>query len=299
MNLVLFHSGSELPGFLEHGFKQIRLFNPEITIHFITDTEWMDNLVFKKYNIIPINKNKFHSDKIGRFESLLNHPPGHFWTITASRLIYLENFLKKQNLSDVYHFENDILLYYDLKEHHEKFLNLYKSMAITPGGADRCMTGFMFIKNGDVLAKMTEFFIQQLQEHGRLGLSKVYNTDMIHEMALLKGYENAKGQEHLGYLPILPFGRHAYNYDEFNSVFDPAFWGQFVGGTNSKVPGAKPPNLYISQILIANPDYTVIWKTDDQGRKIPYFKYNDNRNDHEIKINNLHIHSKNLDKYIS
>ncbi len=300
MNLILFHIGRELPQYLKYGFRQIRLFNPDITIYFITDKKWLKNSVFTKYGIITVDKDEFHSDKIDHFEPLLDYSREHFWTITASRLIYIENFLKAYNLTDVYHFENDILLYYPLEKHHQKFLDLYKSMAITPGGADRCMTGFMFIKNWEVLAQMTEFFIQELKEHGRLGLREVYKTDMIHEMSLMKGYANVKGQEHLRFLPILPFGPHAYNYEEFNSVFDPASWGQYVGGIpGGEGPGAKPPDLYISQVLIANPDYTVIWEENEDARKVPYFKYNNNWRDCYIKINNLHIHSKNLHDYIS
>jgi len=52
---------------------------------------------------------------------------------------------------------------------------------------------------------------------------------------------------------------------------------------------------YIGQLLIQNPEYTVIWKIDDRGNKIPYFSGAGK----EIKINNLHIHSKQLNKYIS
>ena len=295
INLVMFHSGKKLPAFLECTFRQIRLFNPEIIIYFITDKISLNDLLFKKYEIISLNKDLFYSDKIKKFEDLYNWPSDHFWAITTTRLIYIESLIERHGLTNVYHFENDVLLYYNLKDHHEKFQKLYKHMAITPGRQDRNMTGFMFIKNWKSLFMMTQFFIDILKMHGLEKLREIYKTDMVHEMSLMKMYEVEKGLKYLSYLPILPFGEQASEYDIFNSIFDPASWGQFVGGTQEEGPGAKPEELYISQLLIANPDYTVIWKKDDEDRKIPYFKYGNN----EIKINNLHIHSKNLSKYMS
>lgn len=299
-NLVMFHSNVfrdklKLPIFLEYTFKQIRVFNPKIVIYFITDKNLLNDLLFEKYEVIALNKDLFYSNKIKQFAEVYNYPSDHFWTITVTRLIYIENFLKRYQLIDVYYFENDVLLYYDLENYHKEFQNLYKYMAITPGGSDRNMTGFMFVKNWEALSTMTQFFIEMLKMHSLEILKEKYKTDMIHEMSLMKIYEKEKGSEYLDHLPILPFGEHANNCDIFNSIFDPASWGQFVGGTPCAEPGTKPGDHYIGQLLVDNPDYTVIWKKDNENRKIPYFKYDNN----EIKINNLHIHSKNLDKYMS
>lgn len=306
INLVMFHSSAShngskvLPVFLECTFKQIRLFNPGVVVYFITDKDSLNNPLFEKYEITVFDKDLFYSDKIEQFGKLYNYSLDHFWTLVATRLIYIENFLKDHRLTNVYHFENDVLLYYGLKSYHKKFQDLYKHMAITPGGPDRNMTGFMFIKNWKPLSMMTQFFIEMLRMHNLEELKEKYKTDMVHEMSLMKMFEVEKGLKYLSYLPILPFGQCAYNYDEFNSIFDPASWGQFVGGTfRGKNLKQKSKDHYIGQLLIDNPDYTVIWKEDVEGRKIPYFKYNDNYNDHEIKINNLHIHSKNLDLYAS
>lgn len=294
MDLVLFHSGLELPVFLECTFKQIRLFNSAI-VYFITDEKLLNDPLFEKYEVVSLNKDSFYSEKIKQFKELYNSPTGSLWILAAIRLIYIENFLKEHELTNVYHFENDVLLYYDLKDHHEKFQDLYGYIAITAGGPDRNMTGFMFIKNWESLSMMTQFFIDILRMHGLKKLREKYRTDMIHEMSLMKMYEIEKGLKYLSHLPILPFGEHASNYNTFNSIFDPASWGQFVGGTRSEGPGAKPKDHYIGQLLIDNPGYTVVWKKDDKNRKIPYFKYDSN----EVKINNLHVHSKNLSKYMS
>lgn len=291
MNIILFHSG-KLPEYLECTFKQIRLFNPEITVWFITDVEHFDNPLFDKYQINITNKDCYNSEKINKFKIFYKHPVSSFWVITAVRLIYIEEFLKREKLTDVYLFENDVLLYYSLEELHQRFVDLYKDMAITIGGPDKCMTGFMFIHDWKPLAEMTKWFIDALKQ-GQNKLKEIYHMDMVNEMTLMKSYMTEHSD--LSSIPTMPFGLF-YPITKFNSIFDPASWGQFVGGNvKDKQPGFKAEDHYIGQMLLKNPEFTVIWKRDEQNRNIPYFKHNGN----EVRINNLHIHSKELHKYMS
>ncbi len=294
INLVMFHSGYSLPDFLEYTFHQIRLFNSAINVYFLTDSALLNDIVFKKYNIISLDKNEFYSDKIKKFESCFNYSSNDFWTLAATRLIYIENFLNAYNLEDVYHFENDILLYYNLDIHHDKFKMYYKNIAITTGGPDKSMTGFMFIKNHKSMSMMTDFFVDTLQTYGIYGTMRKYPMDMVNEMSLMKFYGVEKGNEYIQNLPILPFGDYSEHFEDFNSIFDPASWGQFVGGTRVEGPGAKPQDHYIGVLLKNNPKWNVVWQKNND-LSVPYF----DKDGELFKINNLHIHSKNLKNYIS
>jgi hypothetical protein len=291
----MFHSSKEgLPSYLEDNFKQLRMFNPEIPVYFLTDREWLSSPLFKKYLVIPLSKDLFYSCKIKHFELRYQKDPSDFWTITTTRLIYIENFLKEYNLRDVYHFENDVLLYFNLSKFDCIFKKLYDSMAITVGGPDKAMTGFIYINSHEKLAGMTSFFIDVLKAFGVKGIKDRYKTDMVNEMTLIRAFSKDHPRE-VSFLPILPFGEFSTNFSEFDSIFDPASWGQFVGGTQSEGPGAKPTDHYIGQLLLHHPEYTVVWRENGRGLKIPYFSYDEK----EVKINNLHIHSKKLSKYLS
>jgi hypothetical protein len=294
MDIVMFHSGDVFPVFLEDNFKQLRLFNPDITVYFLTDKQWLGEEIFKTYNIIPINKDDYYSRKIDSFQVYYGYADkskdNQFWVVTSLRLIYIENFMKSNKMRDVYHFENDVLLYTDIKELHSKFIKLYPHLAITVGGPDKCITGFMFIKSHLELEVMTQFFLDALMRLGKRRIVERYGMDMVNEMTMIRAYSKDY-PDRIQFLPILPFGEFSMNFNEFNSIFDPASWGQFIGGNiQEKKPGLKPEDHYIGQLLRRHPEYTVIWK---QG--IPYFKYDGQ----EVKINNLHIHSKNLHSYIS
>jgi hypothetical protein len=293
MDIVMFHSGKSLPVFLKDTFSQLRLFNPTTTVYFITDREHLADPVFTLNSINVVDKQKYISDDIQTFCVLYGRGKDNFWTITTTRLMYIANFIKEQNLHDVYHLENDVLLYTDISEFNFQFTKLYTDLAITVGGPDKCMTGFLFIKRPQALQHMVGFFIKLLKSSTIHIIRKQYGMDMVNEMTLMRVYSR-EYPNLLKFLPILPFGDFAENYNMFNSIFDPASWGQYVGGTLDGVPGAKPDDHYIGLLLREHLEYTVIWKQEEKGR-VPYFKFDGQ----EVRINNLHIHSKNLHLYLS
>jgi hypothetical protein len=292
MDLIMFHSGEQLPEYLKYTFKQFRLFNPDVKVHFLTDKIFLKNEIFKTYNINAVDKDYYYSRKIEEIQNCFTRKANDFWMITITRLIYFENYINQHSLENVYHFENDVLIYHTLEEHDEQFKRLFPYLAITIGGNDKAMTGFMFIKNVIGISLMTRYFISILKKYGEKGIIKHYGVDMVHEMSLMRIYNKDKGEKYLSSLPSLLTSLY---FPEFLSLYDPAAFGQYVGGTRNEGPGAKPTDHYISQLMIEHPEYDVIWEKDEKNRKIPYF---DMRN-FKTKINNLHIHSKNLHLYVS
>lgn len=300
MNVVLIHIGASgpfidstaLPDYLGDCIRQYSLFN-EGNLYVLTDKENIKELQGYE-QVIPIALEDYYSDKIPQLCALYNYPERSFWTVSITRFIYLENFMRENNLRHVYHFENDVLIYFDISKFHNVFKQLYSNIAITPGGPMKTMTGFMYIDNHRSLERMTDFFIDVLARLGVDGACKEYDLDMAHEMSLMAVYNRDKGPHYMAYLPILPFGAFSQNFDKFNAIFDPASWGQFVGGTREEGPGARVTDHYVGLVLKAYLQYKVDWKVEG-GLKIPYFSYDGNL----VKINNLHIHSKNLSAFTS
>jgi len=291
--LVMYHSGG-LPDYLSCTFQQIRMFNSDIAIHFLTDKNNVNDPIFKMYDVTPINKDLYYTSEITLFEKCFGRNKDDFWTVTIIRLFFISNYINQNNFYNIYVIENDILLYYSLRDHHITFIKLYDEMAITTAGDDKCMTGLLFVKTPIAMRMMMLYMLRLVTTLTKKEIINIYKMDMIHEMSLMRAYSKDYPED-LQHLPILPFGEFSKNYEVFNSIFDPASWGQYVGGTTDGIPGAKPSDHYIGRLLQNNPDYTVIWKEDDQNRKIPYFDYQEK----QVRINNLHIHSKNLHKYLS
>jgi hypothetical protein len=292
MRVVLFHSGKELPSYLECTFKQFRLFNPTMPVYFLTDYNHLENPLFAKYSIIAVNKDEYYSEKIIYFERLFGRSSSDFWTLAATRLIYIENFMRIRVMQDVYHFENDVLIYYKLEEYNSIFKR-FPGIAITIGGPDKCMTGFSFFKDAKVLRHMIDYFIHLLEDNGLEGTKRKYKLDMVNEMTLMRVYSSDADSKIIP-LPTMPVSPMNINLDKFGSLFDPASWGQFIGGTQGEGPGAMPKDHYIGLFLRAQMEIHLTWVYVDHLR-VPCFIYD------EVawRINNLHIHSKNLHLYLS
>lgn len=283
---------SRPPEWLAYAVEQYFTFN-DSELYILTDQENIPYLP-KHSGLVPVAIESYYSDKIDRFHAVYKCAPRDFWTVAATRLIYLENFMRENNLRHIYHFENDVLLYFNITEYHSVFRRLYPSVAITPEGPQKVLTGFIYIDNYEALADMTEFFVEMLEQYGEDGLREKYGVITVHEMLLMAEY--GKGHKDcVAYLPIIPFGEHSQGFNEFGAIFDPISWGELVDGTREGGrPGSRFPRSYIGQIVVENPDYAIVWRIQN-GLWCPYFSYDGNL----AKINNLHIHSKNLMAFMS
>jgi hypothetical protein len=91
-------------------------------------------------------------------------------------------------------------------------------------------------------------------------------------------------------LPSLPFGEQSQNFDQFNMLFDPASYGQFLGGTNNGHPqGYTEPAHFIGREIISK-------QIDVVFDKKPFVVYEGK----QIPLYNLHLHNKQIiEKFLS
>jgi len=277
------------PAHLADCVEQYCLFNSG-PLYILTDRENLPYLPTGD-NIHAFAIEDYHSPKVARFESLYNYKPNEFWCVTFTRLIYIENFLREHGLSHVCEFANDVLVYFNIDDYAQTLKRLYTGLALTPCGPQHVLDGFAYIGDWQALADLTGFFIKMLATLGIDGIIGKYKYDMVNEMTMMHRYSEDVG---VNFLPIMPWGPYSQGVDEFGAVFDPATWGQYVGGTRTDGPGAKPQNHHIGVMLGENPKYNVVWRFKD-GLRVPYFIH-----DGELtRINNLHIHSKNMRGFMS
>jgi hypothetical protein len=289
--IVLTHIGHGLPDYIETTLRQIREFNKETEIYFITNESNTKQKFFNELNVNTVISEELETDKIKSFSKALNNGWSDFWTNSATRILFIEEFLKTKNKPTI-HFENDVLIYCDLENVLNKCVETFEKLALTQGGFDRFMTGMFYIKDYESLKLMTDYWLDILSSNKVHELTKKYKIDMIHEMSLFLIYYMEQGENFLSTLPTLPNSKY---YSNFNSIFDPATYGQYVGGTPKAAGGAPPgyidKNHYIGNFMMENMGK---WKVYFSDRK-PYLMFNDK----EYVINNLHIHSKNLHLYES
>lgn len=263
---------SDVPAYTEISLKQARKFNPETPIHFICKNK---PDYFEKYNIEWIPQDSVNGDILKEFNNVCwfnrhgtpstSYPsPEGFWHKTCERIFYLYEYIKNTN-DNVCHFENDVLIYYPL----ENIKNLFDGLRICPMSRTQSTFAITLIKSSHELKNLCKFFIDCL----KLGEVELYNKiqDHISEMSLLTlALNNGLTLP----LPIL--------LSDCEYIFDPGSYGQYLGGTNNfHNPGFIDEKHYIGQ-KIANglsvefKDFPLV------GGK---------------KLFNLHIHSKNLERF--
>ena len=271
--------GGELPAYTQLSLKKARETNPSVAIDFICK----DNQPFfgdLDINWIPQDSLK-DSDTLRDFNEVCwfknhgtpntTHPsPELFWHRTCERIYYLSEHINKNRLYDVFHFENDVLIYGDIST-----VQTSISMSLTPLSNHQTTFAFVHIPVPAMLKDLCRFF-NVLLGYGNDHLIQQYGFDHVSEMSLLY---IANDHDIFSQFPTLP--HHA---QEAGWLFDPGSYGQYLGGTNNgHPPGFVDPKHFIGkEIINGNLDITFDGSPSVNG----------------IKIFNLHVHNKNLGRFI-
>jgi hypothetical protein len=299
--LVFVHLGPVLPNHLEDALWQASLFNDANEIYVIAQQKALEmpNNLTKYAHVVKaesLNPTLRHNMFIQH--SILNKSfRDGFWTL--ERFLYLDDFIQQYDLKDVFHLENDNTLYANLKELLPIFQKCYQGIGAVFDNDDRCIPGFLYIAHKEAIANLSSFFAAQAHSG---------STDM----EIIASYKK-KYPDYIQALPIIPLtyglvyplvsntGKRtnnplvfSNNIDQFNSIFDAAAIGQYLGGIDPRNGPSLPG--FINESCLFNPaNFTYEWKIDKQGRMIPYTLFQGTA----YRINNLHIHSKNLTPFLS
>jgi len=304
MNVVLFHRGnyishrpdlSGLPGHIKYCIKQIQHTNPETKIYFLTNLnieQPPDN------NIVIVDIRELEVPDITNY--FAHDIPEHvqLWHTSVLRMFYLEKFLEKYNIRDIIHFDNDIVLYSNLK----KFENIFKefNFLITPHFETEYVFGFSYIKNNKALIDVNK----NLLELVRLPFSELQqrvNHECPHEMRMLNYINTSNNMNLIDHLPVVPTKDGSDNIKLFNTIFDPSTYGKHVGGSHELIPKNKhyvPTDNWNGTEIHHYAGKQLFDKSIeiDFVDKIPYLRCNNGK---KYDIVNLHIHTKELDKFIT
>lgn len=191
-----------------------------------------------------------------------------FWKYCSKRLFLVYEYMKKENLQNVIHLENDVLLYSTMDYPFDEKIYL------TMDAPNRCIPGIIFIPNYKLLTNLVNNYDFAKNDMVNMAMFFRDNKDIVKTFPIIDD--------------SVEVSMYNENFNEFNSIFDGAAIGQYVGGTYR-----YPDVAFVNETCQIKYDrYTFEWVKKDKFF-LPYIKINDKR----IFINNLHIHSKNLEKF--
>ncbi len=271
MNYIIIHTG-DIPDYIPYTFNSILSVDNNAKVFFCTDS----NKSYK--NIEKIHINDIKSNETKEIESLefyrqtpWNKDP--LWSSSLLRIFYLSDVINNLDLQNAVHFDSDVIIYKSF-DNVENLLN-HNLVNITPLNEEELVFGYSYIGNKSIFKNLIKQFKETvIREYG----------NMINEMKLLN-YVYKASPEIFNLLRILPT-----NSKDF--IFDPASYGQYLGGTHTnpyrfyKKRWAGEHHYVGSKIL--NNEFKVKFKD------YPFVI----KNNKKIELVNLHIHSKNLNKFL-
>jgi hypothetical protein len=298
-SIAFVHVGPRLPKYLPDALAQARLFNKSCPIYLIADPEALASLDETAHQITLISSH------------LLNETPHHrqftqkinlsgLFRYASERFFYLEEFMSTFGVHTVFHMENDVMLYADLEQLLPLFLQLYPGkMAATFDSDKRCIPGLIYFSDANTLQKLTQF-IASRAETGKADMEfisdfKDLNRDCSDYLPIVPSsyaatYPLANALREKAKNPAL-FSNY---FSNFQSIFDAACLGQYWGGIDPIHSNSRPG--FINETCFFNPQYLQFeWREDEEGRQVPFAAHDGA----SFRINNLHIHCKNLQLFSS
>lgn len=303
-NIIYVHLGPSIPTYIFTSINQAHLFNPTTPIYLIANQQALHLCPEESLkNSIPIlaeslKTSSFHA-LFNKKTVLDNKQRDGLWRKSTERFFYIHELMLQNSLESAIHLESDNMLYVSIHEL-QHGLSSYNGIGAVFDHDNRCIPSLVYIAHTDAIEHLVKF----IAEKAHLGKN---------DMQILALYRNSYSEKYIDNLPlIIPDftndhalintqkqstkypNRYINNFASFNSIFDAAALGQYLGGIDPRNGISKPG--FINETCLFNPSYfSYEWHTDTKGRKIPFICYQGK----SYRINNLHIHSKNLESFKS
>jgi len=283
MRFILVHTGNEFPKYINDCIIQLLKYNLNIDLIISKNIK---KYIRKEKNIKIIDAEEYENDLYRSFK--INHPDASyrdgFWQRTSSRFFLISNYVEKNNISNFFHIENDVLIYSNFIKENEILLKSKKEASIVIDSNERCVPSIMWFKDYKSCQILSDFIYKNPSNNDMRNIFLFYlkNNNIVANFPILPdGSEDALRQS-----SIIKFDNL---FKEYNSIFDAAAIGQYLGGIDTR-PRDEDTRGYVSPDCIFDVKrFNFEWTNNE-----PYMLHNQNK----IKINNLHIHSKNLYKFI-
>jgi hypothetical protein len=304
-NFVIAYLGT-LPSYLKDCVKQIRLWNTYQPIFIVCDeTVYNKSILLQldlyNVNVVFTNELTKTNSHIGFNYTYSNLSMNGFWKYAMERFFLVEEVMIKFNLTDVVHLEVDNLVYFSLDELLPHFQAINRLLAPSDNNT-RFIAGLVYIPNIDLLSHLNNFFTNM-------------NNNVAEMEVMMNFYNQIKLKDHNGYisniLEIMPVIMPEYNefnfnlIDDpkklsnysllFNGIFDAAAFGQFLGGID-KIHNKNNTDGFINPHAAYQVNNLDIRWVDTLGKKRPQTRV---KGGEWWNIYNLHIHSKDLFRFVS
>lgn len=295
--VVCVHIGESLPSYLEITLAQARLFNQEASIVLIASQNALEGFN-NRYNITLIDYESLtitsEHEKFRARTRLNDQILEGYWRYTSERFLYLYDYMVAFGITNLFHIENDVLIYSDLGKWLPVFQENYPGIATTFESEFKCIPGFVFISNQVAMQKLANYFaIKAHKAQVDMKVMALFWKEYPEDIGCLPMIMDSYWTDNAPVNFLKKKQRHSYCFESFGSIFDGAAIGIFFDGLDP----AKGvfDSSYFTNRLFEPLLLDFYWLKDEEGRKVPFVSYKGE----SYPINNLHIASKRLELFTS
>ena len=283
MNYLLFHIGN-LPDHFFVCINNILSVDRDAKIFLLTDSnlnlkginvvniEELDDLLTKKNEILSIFK-----------DTILESNP--LWYTSFLRVFGLRYASKYFGIDKFVHFDNDVLIYKSFSEIIESGVIKENTINITQTDDTKLVFGYSYFDNQKNLKILEEYFEKVLKNNSYY-VNNFHKGKPLHEMRVLKLAAESNPSV-FSVLPSLPY--------QNKIIFDPAAYGQYLNGTHLKRGNFIFKRRWISTDHIVGRELKSKRIKTVFKKRQPLVLFEDR----SYELVNLHVHSKNLNKFVS
>jgi hypothetical protein len=306
--IVFVHIGNTLPSYLYDAIVQARCFNKNCTIYLLANEIALQDYATNSSSQLPatliylesLSKTKAHQEFLAA-TTLDKYSRQGFWLFASERFLFLNDFAQQFNENDIFHLESDNMLYVNIESYLPIFKEYYHGMALILDNEQRCIPSIMYFAQPAILAELSQYFADQasngkndMEVTAKFFHNKVHTKEVDSLPIIFPAYVETYGLTSQAGHKTLNQSRFYNHIDMFNSIFDGAALGQYLGGIDPRNGPSSPG--FINESCLFNPSLLNFeWRRDSDGRKVPYVLFKGK----SYRINNLHIHSKNLKNFSS
>lgn len=281
MNIILVSIGNFQEYIIDNINQLLKLKTNNIYV--ITDNKYFDyfssyklNDAINLINVEELDEYYNYSNK----STLDNRFRNGFWMLASLRFFYIYALMKKYDLEDCIHIENDVLLYYDINLLREKLDRNY--MYIPFDTFQRNIASIMYIPNHSVFKDILDHYDMNKNDMDNFANIKT-NLRLIQNFPIFVSDLARTNEEKFV----------SENFDKFHIIFDAAAMGQYIGGVDPRNMPGDTSGFVNEKCVIKYDKYQFIWEYQDNIKR-PFILLNERK----IPIFNLHIHCKNLVKFM-
>ena len=275
MNYLLVYSG-KIPEYVNYSIDSIiKNENKDAKIYFCGDYQ------LERNDIIHININDLNSNHLNEIKEInyFRNEKNLLWETSLYRIFYLYEAAKYINMNRFIHFDCDVVIYKSFDELTNQFDR--GKINITPLNELFLNFSYSFFDNMQYLELVCDEILKILK-NSTFYENKYYQGKKLNEMILMN-IAYIKNPEFFKVLEVLPG-----NNDDV--IFDPGSYGQYIGGTHNKRFSKNFINIdhYVGREILKDG-----FKVSFENKK-PFI----NHSKQIFELANLHVHSKNLHKYV-